>query len=134
MCLGTINWMTLTFKKFWGNQIFGLIETHHLSTEDAFLHINGYKCFNVCRPKVKKSSGGLAVYVDNNMRAGVSKMPSSGTESIILKLKKEFFGLDTDIYVCFAYCVPYNSPVLGWNYLTSDIFEDLELKLSQFSS
>ena len=93
------------------HKLFGLIETHHLSTEDAFLHIDGYKCFNICRPKGKKALGGLAVYVDNSIRAGVTKMPISGTESIILKLKKEFFGLDADIFVCFAYCVPYNSPV-----------------------
>ena len=56
-------------------QIFGLIETHHLSTEDACLHIDGYKCFNICRPKGKKASGGPAVYVHNSIKAGVAKMP-----------------------------------------------------------
>ena len=66
------------------NQIFGLIETHHLSSEDACLHIDGYKCFNICRPKGKKASGGLAVYVDNSLKAGVSKMPLAGTESILI--------------------------------------------------
>lgn len=116
------------------NQIFGLTETHHLSTEDAFLHLDGFKCFNVCRPKGKKASGGLAVYVDNRIRAGVSKMPASGTESIILKLKKDFFGLDTDIFICFAYCVPYNSQVKGSSFLPEDIFEDLEQTISKFSN
>ena len=70
------------------HQIFGLVETHHLSTEDGLLHIDGYKCFNVCRPKGKKASGGLVVYVENSIRGVVTKMPLSGTESIILKLKK----------------------------------------------
>ena len=115
------------------HKIFGLIETHHLSSEDAFLHIDGFKCFNICRPKRKKASGGLAVYVANSIRAGVTKMPLSGTESIFLKLKKEFFGLRSDIYICFAYCVPYNSPLFETNILPPDIFEDLEQKLAQFS-
>ena len=73
------------------------------------MHINGYKCVNEYRHKGKKSCGGLAVYVDNTIKAGVSKMLTSGTESIILKLKKDLFGLETDIYVFFAYCVPCNS-------------------------
>jgi hypothetical protein len=116
------------------HKIFGLIETHHLSSEDAFLHIEGYKCYNICRPKGKKASGGLAVYVDNSLRGGVTKMPLSGTESVFLKLKKEFFGLKRDVFICFAYCVPYNSPLLGTTFMPTDIFEDLELKLAQFSS
>ena len=36
------------------HQIFGLVETHHLSTEDALLHIDGYKCFNVCGQRERK--------------------------------------------------------------------------------
>ena len=47
------------------------------------------------------------------IRAGVSKRPLSGTESVFLKLKKESFGLKNYIFICFANCVPYNSQVLG---------------------
>ena len=44
-------------------KIFALIETHHTANETGDLHISGYKCFSVCRPKDKnkkkyKPSGG----------------------------------------------------------------------------
>ena len=59
---------------FWdviGNaRIFGLIETHHLSTEIDQIQIDGYKCFNVCRKKKSnrgRNSGGIAVYVCNTI-------------------------------------------------------------------
>ena len=112
------------------NRIFCLIETHHTSSEEASL---GYKCFSVCRPKRKKASGGLAAYVDTRIRAGVVRVPLPGTESIVLKLKKDFFGLERDVFICFAYCLPYNSPVINSGSLPADIFEDLEGKLAQFS-
>ena len=54
------------------DKIFGLVETHHKSNEEQSLHINGYKCFSICRPKRKnvqyhKASGGLAVYVHQSI-------------------------------------------------------------------
>ena len=51
-------------------RIFGLIETHHLSTEIDQIQIDGYKCFNVCRKKKSnrgRNSGGIAVYVCNTI-------------------------------------------------------------------
>ena len=77
-------------------KIFCLIETHHVASEADYLHIPDFKCFNICRPKDRnkkrfKASGGLAAYVHSSLRPGVTKMPESGTESIILKLKKRFF-------------------------------------------
>ena len=123
-------------KSLVSQKIFGLIETHHKSNEEASLHIDGYKCFSTCRPKRKnvkhhKPSGGLAVYVHNSIRPGVTRHSLSGTESIFIKLKKEFFGLEKDIFVCFAYCVPYSSKVFSEAFMPDDIFEDLESKLSQ---
>ena len=35
-------------------QIFGLIETHHTANQADQLHINGFKCFSLCRPKDNK--------------------------------------------------------------------------------
>ena len=58
-----------------------------------------------------------------------------GTESIILKLKKEFFGTPSDVYLCFAYCVPANSSVLQNNScMPHDVYEDLLDKLNQCGS
>ena len=101
-------------------QIFGLIETHHTANQADKLQINGFKCFSLCRPKDKnkkryKPSGGIAVYVRDTIVPGVEKISLSGSECIIIKLKKDFFGLINDIFVCFAYCTPANSYVLNPN-------------------
>ena len=80
-------------EKISKDKIFGLIETHHTADQADFLHINGYKCFSLCRPKDKnkkryKPSGGIAAYVDNSIAAGVEKISLSGSECIILRIKK----------------------------------------------
>ena len=88
------------------SKIFGLIETHHLATEINQIQIDGYKCFNVCRKKKSnrgRNSGGIAVYVCNTILQGVSKIPSSGFENILIKLNKSFFGLERDIITTFSF-------------------------------
>ena len=88
-------------------KIFGLIETHHTANQADDLHIDGFKCFPLCRPKNKnkkkyKPSGGIAAYVHVSIRDGVEKISLQGSECIILKIKKEYFGLFNDIFLCFA--------------------------------
>ena len=119
-------------------QIFGLLETHHVATESDNLHIPNYICFNLCRKKDPnkrrfKASGGIAVYVHEKLRPGITRMPESGTESIFLKMKKEFFGFSQDIYICFAYCVPASSNVLNNPSMPDDIYEDLCDKLAKYA-
>ena len=111
-------------------KIFALIETHHTATEIDQIQIKGYKCFNVCRKKrqMGRNSGGIAVYVDKNLMGGVKKVPSSGSENILLKLSQNFFGLSRDIVLCFSYCVPEYSSYQIREQL--DIFGDIEQKLS----
>ena len=111
-------------------KIFALIETHHTATEIDQIQIVGYKCYNVCRKKrrVGRNSGGIAVYVDNALLEGVQKIPSTGSENILIKLKQDFFSLKRDIVVSFSYCVPEYSSFQIREQL--DVYGDLELKLS----
>ena len=60
-------------------------------------------------------------------------MPESGTEAIFLKMKKEFFGLKQDIYICFAYCVPASSSVFSNPSMPDDIYDDLCDKLAKYA-
>ena len=124
-------WDTVKHEK-----IFALLETHHTVDEIDKLEIEGFKCFSLCRPRDKgvkfKASGGLAVYVHQSIRDGVSKVPSSGSENIILNLKANFFGFDQDIQIFFSYCVPTNSSYRRRHDL--DVFADLEDKLSSVPS
>ena len=34
------------------------------------------------------------------------KIPSSGSENVLIKLNRTFFGLDRDVVTTFSYCVP----------------------------
>ena len=119
------------FKSAIGNaKLFGLLETHHVATDIDQLQIHGYKCYNVCRKKKKqgRNSGGIAVYVDESLIKGVQKIPTTGSENLLIKLKQNFFGLSKDLVVSFSYCVRENSSFQVREQL--DVYGDLELELS----
>ena len=132
--IGGFRYSKLNSPYFWqaikGAKIFGLIETHHTSDEIDQLQIKGYKCFNLCRKKrrVGRNSGGIAVYIENSILPGVSKIPSVGSENLLIQLKSEYFGFERDVTVCFSYCVPEYSSYQLREQL--DVFGDLEQKLS----
>ena len=113
-----------------GALIFALIETHHTADEIDQIQLDGYKCYNVCRKKKHfgRNSGGIAVYVHETIIKGVQKIPSSGSENVLLKLKHDFFGLCRDVVVSFSYCVPEYSSFQLREQL--DTFGDIEQKLS----
>ena len=111
-------------------KLFGLIETHHGDQDISQLQILGYKCFQVCRKKLNRGrrSGGIVVYVHDSISMGVKKVPTAGSESILIRLDKGFFSLSRDIVVAFSYCVPNGS---SYQQRTQfEPFDDLELKLS----
>ena len=110
-------------------QIFGLVETQHVADDIDHLQMLGFKCFQACRKKLKygRKHGGLAVYVSNKLTPGVEKVPTQGSETIVIKLKKDFFRLQTDIFILFSYCVPANS---SYTIRTQfEPFPDLEHKI-----
>ena len=117
--------------------IFCLLETHHTAEQVGSLHIDQFKNHSICRPKPKnarryKPSGGLSLYIRKTMVAGVVILPEPGTESIFIKLRKQFFGLENHVIVCFSYCVPTSSAVLNRDFMPEDLFEDLGSKLSKY--
>ena len=85
--------------------------THHTAEDVPLMQISQYRCFQVCRKKLKKGpkNGGICVYIHQSITQGVSKVSTAGSESIFIKLKKDFFNLDRDIIVSFTYCVPNGS-------------------------
>jgi len=114
--------------------IFGLVETHHTADDVSQLQLVGYKCFQVCRKKLVRGrkSGGICVYVHDSVARGVKRINTTGSESVFIKLSKEYFSFDRDIVVSFCYCVP-----SGSSYQTRtqfEPFEDFEQKLSNVSN
>ena len=84
------------------------------------------------KEKYGRKHGGLAVYVHNSIIRGVSKIPTNGSESILLKLNKNYFNLSNDVVIIFTYCSPQNSSYLARTQL--DPFEDLEQKIRLIDS
>lgn len=50
--------------------------------------------------------GGLGVLVKKTIRKGIKYLPVRCSEYQWLQLDKNYFGLDKDIYLCFAYIPP----------------------------
>ena len=110
--------------------IFGLTETQHTCDDIDKLQILGYKCFQVCRKKLKygRKHGGIAVYVRNILLPGVTKVATTGSETVQLKLDKNIFSLVRDTVISFSYCSPANSSYTRRTQV--DCYDDLEQKLS----
>ena len=73
------------------HSIFGLIESQHTSDDIDKLQILGYKCFQSCRKKLKygRKHGGIAVYVHNTILPGVSKVSTTGSETVQIRLDRD---------------------------------------------
>ena len=115
-------------------KILGLLETQHVAEDIDKLQIEGFKCFQVCRKKKKfgRKHGGIAVFVHKSILKGVSKLPTQGSEVILLKLDKTFFHLKKDSFIVFSYCSPSNSSYVSRNQL--DPLNELERNLSNLGT
>ena len=111
-------------------KILGLLETQHTADDIDKLQLLDYKCFQVCHKKKRlgRKHGGIAVFVHHSILQGVTKIPTQGSEVIILKLNKGFFKLDRDTHLVFAYCSPSQSSYTIRTQL--DPFSEIEQKLA----
>ena len=116
------------------NKIVGLLETFHEQGDIDELYFDGFICHSKCRPKSKKKgnkpSGGLSVYIHHSIKPGIKFLSRPGSETIWIKLDCDFFDLLSDIYCCFVYAAPSNSPYL--RRLGIDAFENLATEISEF--
>ena len=111
-------------------KIFGLVETQHVAEDIDRLQIPDFKCFQVCRKKMKagRKHGGIAVFIHKSIVGGVTKVATQGSDSIIFRLDNTFFDLNKMTYLVFTYFSPANSSYS----LRANLepFHDLEQKLS----
>ena len=77
--------------------------------------------------------GGLAILIKNEIRQGVRFLQTTSSEYQWFLLKKEFFGFANDIYVCCVYFSPRNSTFNAHCANDNDLFEQINVDMSQHS-
>lgn len=76
------------------------------------LKVDGFNEYMICRKRSKRAthdSGGLVIFVKEQLCKGVTILPTKSTEHGWVKLQSQFFGFTCDLYICFAYINPENS-------------------------
>lgn len=113
------------------NDIICLMETHCDVT--VALEIADFSSVHLVRPlsKNKKRFGGLSVYVKKNIRPGVKFLKHQTNDYIWLQLSQQFFGTQTDIFLCYMYDPHAESPYT--KSLNIDYFDILEKEVAHFS-
>jgi hypothetical protein len=86
------------------------------------------------RPKSKKANkrfGGLSVFVKSYLKGGIQFLKHQTNDYIRLQLCKEYFGLKQDIFICYMYNHPADSPYS--RALDLDYFDVVEKEITDFS-
>ncbi len=106
------------------------METH--CGPDEPLALEGFKIHKNCRKQSANSRyfGGLGVCIKNSIKAGVKLLPATNSEILWLKLCKQFFNFDKDLYIAIVYISPLGSSFSGKR---DNIFEILENDVSVYS-
>ncbi|MEW8548121.1 MAG: endonuclease/exonuclease/phosphatase family protein, partial [Candidatus Thiodiazotropha sp.] len=86
-----------------------LTETHIGNGEK--ISLSGYSFFSICRRKSSNNRyfGGLGILIKNSIRPGVKLQTNTSSEYQWIALKKDFFHIEKDIYLCLAYIAPSTS-------------------------
>ena len=115
-------------------EILCLQEIHCGQSDTQSLSVKGYKLFPFHRQISNNNRyyGGSLLFVKDEIRDGVKIIQTLGGDKIWIRLKKEFFNLERDIFLCFVYAPPESSTYA--KNLDYDILEKLELEISTHSS
>ena len=113
-----------------GHNIIGLVETHCDSEDD--LALPGFSVHRVDRARGKRSkpSGGIAVFIMDQLKARV-KVVRKCQSVIWLKLEKQHCKRASDLYIGIIYIPPENSTFCKNN--GSNHFETIEAHIREYS-
>ena len=116
--------------------ILGLVETW-CGGGNPQIDISGFSFVtNSTRKKASKArrfSGGISIYIKNDLRKGVSKLAPGHNDIVWVKLDKNFFHLKKDVFLAIIYFSPENSTGAKEELkdLYSKLLSDIELYSSQ---
>ncbi len=109
-------------------------ETWQNSTLD--FHIDGFESYCVPRTESlnktsKRGHGGICLFYSTLVSDGVTIVDTDVNGIIWVKLCKQFFNLDDDIYICFAYVPPQNSVYFALHPI--GFYESIEAGVRKYS-
>ena len=119
-------------KSISAHDIVLLAETH-LGYSDN-VQIDGFHYFPICRPMSSHNRhfGGLAILSKINIKNGVKILPICNTNFQWIQLRKEFFNLRKDLFICTVYYPPRSSTYLNSD--NSEVFELLEKDIFMYQN
>jgi exonuclease III len=91
-----------------------------LATDDV-INVDGYSFFQKSRKIVKRSSGGVAIFIKNELCKFISILETDSDFSLWFKCDKILTGYPHDTLYCVVYIPPENS-----NYSSLSLFDNLE--------
>ena len=94
---------------------------------------HGFRAMPFFRKKSKNNRffGGTLLLVKNEIRNGIKVIDNLNGDKVWSKISKEFFNFERDLFLCFAYISPPNSPYA--NSLNYDIFQKIEEDISRYT-
>ena len=119
-------------KRIAGCDLVFLLETH--CDENEHIDIPGFITRNFNKHDCKQNGnidGGIAILVKPHIMQGVSLIDTTNRDYIWLKLDRNFFGLEKDIYVCCAYLPHERSCYIDKHEL--DIVDVIESEIEKYS-
>ena len=78
----------------------------------------------------RRASGGVIVYIRNDIASGVTFLNKGPSELVWIKLDKNAYGFHRDILICVFYAIPSNSSAQG--VIEGDIFDQIVLDVSEY--
>ena len=94
-------------QTFNGNDIIILSEIH--CNADCEITLEGYTTHISCRekhPRAKRYSGGIAVLTKRSIKEGIKIIPSKSPDLIWIKICKNYFRLEDDLFLGAIYISP----------------------------
>ena len=106
------------------------------TNEFSNIEIPYYECFPLHRPKrksqAKRDSGGLILYIRNDLIPGFELLQKDAHDCIWFKIKKSYFDLPRDIIACLCYAVPQGSSFQGE--IDYDTFDKIIDRILEYST
>jgi exonuclease III len=142
MCVWNVNGIVSRYQNKFENpdflkeikkhDIIGLVETHLDKTHDV--NLENYSVYRKDRPRYKsarRNFGGIAIFIKDGIRKGVRHIESKNENYHWIRLMKDFFSFENDVYMCVCHIPPHNSTYTLRNGDT--VLEEISSDVTKFS-